>query len=392
MITPPSGVLPVVDLTTEQVLYGSRTTSYRFELLAHNADGTDSLTGYLDGVQESGTLQWQSNSAVKGGGSLKVTDLAVAQPGLTRIADVDLPQARIRPVLVIDGLPDIPLSVYLITKSSDTWADTGRTVTLQLLDRSTVLDQDETDSTYTAPTGTPVLTLVANLIATSGEQFKPNASDTRGLTAALTWPVGTSKLTIVNDLLSALGYGSLTVTGQGDFQATPYVVPASRPIGYELLNGIDRELVDGETGIYTPDWTNDLDSFQVPNKVVAVGNATGSAAPPIGQATNTDPTSPYSYAKRGRWITQTITGIDVPTGTDAVTFLNGKARASLIASSSPQATINVKHLPLPLRVGDVIRFASAPAGIDARHVAQSLQLDLTPTGLMTSTLQQVVNL
>lgn len=388
----PTGTLPVLDLTTQDVLYGGRTTRYRYELLAHNADGTDSLAGYLDGVQPGGTLQWAANSAVKGGGQLNVTDLSVAMAGMTRIGDVTLTTVRIRPVLVIDGLPEIPQGVYLVSKATEQWSDEGRVFQLQVLDRSTVLDQDATEEAFTATTDTPILTQVANLIATSGEKFVPDASDTRCLTAELVWDAGTSKLTIVNDLLSALGYSALTVSGQGDFQAKPYVVPASRSIAYELLNGIDRELVDGEEGIYQPDWSRELDSYDVPNKVIAVATGDGTTAPAVGEATNTDPTSPYSYAARGRWIVGVVSNVEVPTDTDPTTFLNAQARASLIASSSPQATVTVNHLPLPLSVNDVLRFASAPAGIDARHVATQLKLDLTPTGLMQSTLQQVVDL
>ena len=34
-------------------------------------------------------------------------------------------------------------------------------------------------------------------------------------------------------------------------------------------------------------------------------------------ATNENPNSPYSYQARGRWITTTPTGVEVPDGTDA---------------------------------------------------------------------------
>lgn len=388
----PDGTLPVLNLTTQDILYNSRVTSYRFELLTHNADGTDSLSGYLDGVLPGGQAAWQWNQAVKGTLSIKVFDLAQAQPGMTRISDVDLTKVRVRPVLLIQGLPEIPLGVYLVTAGPETWRDTGRTFELELHDRATVLDQDQVSVTFTADTTTPILTQVANLIATAGEKFTPDGTETRTLATAQVWDIGTTKLKIVNDLLAALNYNSLAVTGHGDFIATPYVRPAVRTITYALLNGIPRELVDGSLSIYQPDWNRDRDVWGVPNKVVAVGQGTGTAAPPSGSYTNTDPTSPFSYAARGRWITSTITGISVPSTGDPVAFLNAAARASLIAQSSPQATVMVKHLPLPLAVGDVVRFASAPAGIDTRHVVVGLQLDLVPTGLMQANLQEVIDL
>lgn len=388
----PASYLPVQDVSTLQVLYGSRVTSYRYELLAHNADGTDSLSGYLDGVLPTGTLDWQWTAQVKGSGALNVLDLDTAQPGMTRIRDVTLTTMRVRPVLVVEGLPDIPLGVYLVTAGPEVWSSEGRQYNLELHDRTTVLDQDQIAETFTADATTPVMTQIANLIATAGEQFTPDNSETRTLAAAAVWPVGTSKLTIVNDLLQALNYFALTVSGSGDLVATPSVLPADRTITYQLLNGVTRELVDGETSIYQPDWNRDRDVYGVPNKVVAVATGSGTDAPAQGSYSNTDPASPFSYAAKGRWIVSTVSGVQVPSDTDPVTFLNGVARDTLIAMSSPQATVTVKHLPLPLNVGDVIRFASTPAGIDARHVVVGLHLDLNALGLMQSNLQEVIDL
>jgi hypothetical protein len=388
----PYGTLPVVDLTTLQILYGSRTTSYRFELLAHQSDGTDTLAGTLDGVLPQGTLAWQWNQAVKGSGTLNVADLDVAQPGMTRIRDVNLTTVRIRPVLVIDGLPEIPLGVFLVTAAPETWSDEGRIFQLELHDRCTVLDQDQLSESFTAVTTSTVMAQIATVIASAGEAFTPDGSETRSLTAPMTWPVGTTKLQVVNDLLGALNYNALTITGHGDWQVTPYVRPAARPTTYGLLNGVTRELVDGAASIYQPDWNRDRDVFGVPNKVVTVEAATGTGAPAVGVYTNTSPTSPFSYAARGRWIVATVQGIQVPTSTVATDFLNAVAQATLIALSSPAATVTVKHLPLPLAVGDVLTFASTPAGINSRHVVVGLTLELTATGLMQSTLQEVVDL
>jgi hypothetical protein len=52
----------------------------------------------------------------------------------------------------------------------------------------------------------------------------------------------------------------------------------------------------------------------------------------------------------------------------------------------------VRHLPVPIRVSDVVRFASAPAGIDARHVVARIELEAHPLGLMRTDLMEVVDL
>lgn len=389
----PAGVVPIRSLSTDEVLYGERVTSYRWEVLAHSA-GTDHLVGELDGVVEgSASLSWELTSAVKGGGSLKVIDVESPRAGMLAIGDVPLASARLRPVLVIDGLPEIPLGVFLISAAPEAWSATGRVLSLELLDRATVLDQDKVSESYTVDAATPILSAVAAVIASAGESIVVDAEETMTLAAPMVWPAGTTKLQIVNDLLGALNYNSLWVDGLGAFQATPYVVPAQRSQMYELLNGTRRELIDGESSIYVQEWSRDLDMFNVPNKVIAVQSATGDAPALVGEYTNTDPASPFSYSARGRWITKTIE-VETPEGDDTATvaFLVAKARQSLIASSAVQAAVSVKHLPVPVRVSDVMRFANAPAGIDARHVVTSVKLEAHALGLMATTLQEVVDL
>mgnify|MGYP001809867151 CR=1 FL=1 len=398
----PSGVLPIRSLTTDEVLYGDRLTSYRWEVLEH-ADGEDRLVGQLDGVVDgSASLKWSVNEAVKGSGGLKVTDVDEPEPGLFAVNQLELPKVRLRPVLAIDGLPEVPFGVFLVAAAPEEWSATGRLLSLELLDRSTVLDQDAVDESYTVGTSTPILSAVKSVIESAGEAITIDASVTTTLRDPMVWPAGTTKLQIVNDLLSALNYSSLWVDGVGKFRATPYVLPARRSLGYELLNGAERKLVDGEESIYEQEWSRDLDMYRVPNKVIAVASGSGDAAPSIGIATNEDPESPFSYQSRGnRWIVPDSgpLTVDVPDFSSAgdpvaatVAFLENAALRSLIARSSIQASVSVKHLPVPLRVSDVVRFQNTPAQINARHTVTQIDLEAHPLGLMKTTLQEVVDL
>lgn len=394
MITIPDGVVPVRSLTTGDVLYGDRVTEYRWEVLTH-VDGADHLAGFLDGViGESASLSWSVHAAVKGSGNVKVADLEIAQAGMLRIGDLPLESIRLRPVCVIDGLPEIPLSVFLVAAAVEEWSATGRVWALELLDRATVPDQDRVEETYAVAAGTNVLSAVKTVLQSAGEDITVDASVAVALGAGLVWETGTSKLQIVNDLLDAGGFNSLWVDGTGMFQATPYQLPAARSILYELLDGMPRELVDGDQSIYQPDWTRDRDQFSVPNKVVAVQSGSGDAVAMVADWTNEDPASPFSYPSRGRWIVTVLDGVDTPDGPEEVqmAFLVSKARAALVAFSAVKAKVMVSCLPIPVRVGDVVRFAHTPAGVDARHVVTSFGLDVHPLGLARLALEEVVDL
>lgn len=393
-ITIPSGVVPIRSLSTNEVLYGDRVTTYRWEVLENNA-GAARLIGYLDGVEEgSASLSWSLFAAVKGSGSVSVIDLDQAQSGFLTLEQVALLRARIRPVLVVEGLPEIPLGMFLPSGAPEEWSGTGRTVKIELLDRATVLDQDRVETSYTVGTSTPILSAVSTVVSSAGESIVVPAGVTDTLASPMVWPAGTAKLQIVNDLLAALNYNSLWVDGVGNFRATPYELPARRSMAYELIEGEQRELVDGDRSIYGDEWSRDVDLFNVPNKVIAVQSGNGDAPALTGTWTNTDPASPFSFPSRGRWIVRVLENVETPNADNATVtaFLEAKARQSLVAASSVQGTISVKHLPVPIRVSDVMRFANSAAGIDGRYVVTSISLEAHSLGLMDTKLQEVVDL
>jgi len=406
-VTFPTGILPLRDLTTREILYGSRETSFRFELLSHDSStGVDSLAGYLDGVDPStGGLNWESGASVKKSGTMSVTDVPVAREGLTRVADVDLLTVRVRPVRVIEGLPETPLSVYLLNASPEAWSGTGRTYELVLHDKSTVLAQDAVAESFTAGTSDPILEIVADVIASAGERITVDGSDTRKLSFPSTWEAGTSKLTIVNDLLrDSLGYNALWVDGLGNFRATPYVAPGDRSVRYSVLNDeegnrLQRELVDGPESIYSPEWTRDRVNYKVPNRVIAVASGAGDGPALVGMATNDSASSPYSTVSRGRVITLDSGPlmVDVPDFSAegdpeaaTVAFLEAAAQRSLSARSAVQSAVSVKALPIPLELMDAIRFAHTPAGVDALHTVRSAVIPFAYDGWMDLELQEVI--
>lgn len=385
-------VIPIRDLSTQDVLYGDRITTYRWEVLEHS-NGIDHLVGVLDGVAD-GSLRWTQNAAVKGGGKAQVIDLDQAQPGMLRISELSLESMRVRPVCVIEGLPENPLGVFLVSAAVEEWEDTGRVWSLELLDRCTVPYQDAVEEAYAVPAGTLVLPEVRSILASSDEFIAINESVTLATSSGMVWEAGTTKLKIINDLLDVAGYNALWMDGYGNFQATPRVLPADRSITYEVL-GVVRELRDGALSIYRPSWTRDRDSFEVPNKVIAVQAAGGEDEEAlVGVWTNEDASSPYSYQARGRWITHVLDSVDCPEGTESeiLAFLNKRAQTTLVQMSAVQAQVKVEHLPIPIRVSDVLQFAHTKAGVDGRHVVTSISLDTSSLGMMKSTLQEVISL
>jgi len=387
----PDGIIPTSTPSLHDILIGDRTTSYRYEILTHDpTTGVDTWIGNLDGVQNC-AMQLTWNASVKASGTINVYDIDTPAQGKLRVRDLNLVTYRFRPVLMIEGLPDIPLGVYIVVEAPETWTGEGRTIAIGVQEKTSVLDTDAVTETFVADTSKTILQWVQYVIQSAGETCIIDVAQTATVSTPMVWDPGTTKLQIVNDLLNVLNYNSLRVDGQGNFVIAPYVQPSSRPLNYDLLQGVPRELLYGE--MYTPSWTRDKDWYDVPNRVVAVMSS-GMDTPPIsGVATNEDESSPYSYQSRGLWKTDVLTGIQVPDGDTATqtAFLQQTALQSLIASSSPQAAVEVIHLPIPIWVGDVIRFQNSPSGIDGLYVVTAIQIDGQPKGLMTTDLQEILS-
>jgi hypothetical protein len=363
----PGGLVPVRALSAEEIITSNRSTRFRYDLYSR----VEAPLGNLDGV-EKGSVDFVANASVKSGGSLEV--VATGQT-------VDWLNDRVRPVAIIEGLPEIPLGMFLFSEAPEEWDDTGASRAVKLLDKTTILDQDAVDGTYSLDTGTVITTAVVTLITSTGETNIAVTPSAATLAAPLAWEAGTTKLRIVNDLLAVAGYFSLFCDGNGQYRGEPYIRPAARPIRYEFL--------DGATSIYSPEFVKDVDLFSIPNKFVAVGQGSGIVAALTSTATNTDPASPYSFGARGRWITKSATGVEAA----SQTVLDDYARRRLIELTSPTSSIEVEHALVPgLALNNAVRLRRVPAGVDARHVVSKMVIALDPLALVKSTLVEVVDL
>jgi len=360
-----------VIVNADPAIIGNRAASWRIDLL--NNDG--SPAGTLDGV-DGGSLEW-STAQIKGRGTLNVTDSGQG---------VDWLNVRIKPVYILNDTTEWPRSIFIPTAPVETWVGGVRSWSVDMLDKSCVLAQDRVDSYYSLAAGVNVINTVRALITGAGENAGAITDSTETLTVAKVWPIGTPKLTIINDLLNSIGYFALYVDMNGQFRAEPYTRPAQRPTVYTFIDDSDS--------IYGDTFTRDVDIYGIPNKVLHVSQGTSGAEALTSVATNEDPNSPYSYANRGRWIVNddAATPVDV-TSQEALDTIT---RRDLINSTSVTATVDIVHAPLEgVEINAAVQFANTPAGVDARHVITHTTLTIEAAGalaLAATTLREVVDL
>lgn len=331
-------------------------------------DAQDREIRVLDGVT-GGSVQLSATTRLRASGELTIRATG---------EQIDWLSQRVRIDYEPEGMQGWPLGVFLFGAPKESASDEGRSWQVELLGKLAILDSASTEKTLTIPAGANLVATAKSLIEAAGEDRLAVTASSAVSRSAMVWEPGTSVLTVVNDLLSAAGYWSAWADGAGVVQLQPYQRPAARPRAFEF--------VEGDQAVHSADWARDQDLASVPNKVVLVGQGSDDMPALVGVATNEDPASPLSRQRRGRWITRSETGVEAA-DQETITAL---ARRRLIDASTPQATLLVSHMPMPLMPNDVGRFASQ--GTDASVVLQSVSYRLDPTELCQSNLQEVVDL
>lgn len=284
-----------------------------------------------------GTLEQNRDRAVRGGGTVTLQWAQGEDIGIDWSSD------RLAIRYTLNG-QSWPMGVFLIsTPRVDYDDDTGTaTAEVTLLDKLTVLDQDRLDGSYAIPAGTNVANAIRSVIASTGETAVTISDDTRTTSGSLAWEADTSKLTVVNDLLDVINFQPLRCDGNGVYRSGPYVAPNRRPI--------KRIMREGEDSLHVPTWTREQDWYSIPNKVVMISAAgtdnatTGTPSESFRSvATNTDPESPYSYQRRGRWIVSTIKDVEVANQAT----LDELAQMQLGLQTSRVSNLTVTHAMIP---------------------------------------------
>jgi hypothetical protein len=343
--TPVVGLIshPGLTPTADTVLGYESPRSPRWEFVL--LDETDDPLGDLDGVT-GGDVKIEALSRLGGSGTLELDDLGQGIDWLNNRVQVIYDPG-------ITGIAAWPVATMLFSSPKLARHDGRSGLTVELLSKLAVIDEDAVENVYSLAAGANIITSAVTLIQSTGETRISFTGSSAVLANPQTWDAGTSKLTIINDLLAAAGYWGLWVDGSGLFRVEPYIDPAHRSVAYTFEAG--------EASIHKPDWGREQDLSSVPNKYVVIGQGSDDTPPLVGVALNQDPTSIYSFQSRGRWITRTETGVE---GADQSVFDQLAARG-LLAGMSPVGKLSVTHAPLPLDPNDRVTFRPRTYSVDA---------------------------
>lgn len=297
--------------------------------------------------------------------------------------EVDWLSERIRPTYNLlmpnGGWATWPLGVFLPSTPARQITNTGSARQVEAYDQLLVISEDKVDTRYVVSAGASYTEsarlLLANILGIT--QFSiPEHGAT--LLVAREWDPGTSKLRIINDLLGAVNYESLSFNADGVAYSRAYVPPNERPISYTYRTDDESVLV--------PDAEVEMDLFSVPNVFVGIV-AEPDRLPLRSVYTNDNPASPTSTVRRGRSIVEVYTDMEAADQTTLDGLLNRKA----FNASQVFETTTFRTLGMPFHGNlDVIKLDYSRLGEVDYYAESGWTLPLKAGSVMKHVVRKVV--
>ncbi|KKI20564.1 MULTISPECIES: hypothetical protein [unclassified Leucobacter] len=336
----------------KELLSGHRRPRWLIDLL----DKDDATLKTLEGVED-GEITRDATTQLRGSAQLTIVDRGQGINWLQH-------RCRFRYDPGISGVEPWSWGVYIFASPNEKHSDGPVIWDVELATKLAILDEDKVDATYSLAEGTPVVAAVQALIESAGETRFTVTPSAALLKSQRVWEANTSKLSIINDLLDAIGYWALWVDREGQFRVEPYVNPKDRQPVWDFT--------EGETSIHEPDWGRGQDLSGVPNKYTVTTSGSEDEEAIVGVAKNEDPNSPFSYQARGdRWIADGETAeVEDEAAAKAL------AERRLADRMAPVASITVSHLLIPIDPNDVVTFDSDGHQTTASVQSMRIGLDL----------------
>lgn len=342
----------------------TRTIDIRYRLSRNGAD-----YGLLQAL-ESGTPTLRMDEA----GEIKTSLLGTfaANPAANWLTD------EIRPELVIDGTPH-PLGVFLPASALEVENETTRAVQIEAFDRCWIVQDNKTESILSLAAGTNYLTAVKQLLTQAGIVLVLETPTGATLPERREdWDIGTSFLTIINDLLAEINYKPLWFNAQGVAMLQPVSVPTAENIEHVLDSSNVRSLL-------LPEFARETDIYSAPNVFLCICSNPDKSGPMVARAENNNPQNPLSIQRRGRRIMQVTKLNNIASQAELQAYVDRQRNESLYTGE----ILRVSTALLPgYGVGDVtaLRYDQ----VAAICLERAWEMELKVGGKMAHRLERVV--
>ena len=257
--------------------------------------------------------------------------------------------------------------------------DTIKSVNIEAYDRCWVVQTRVAESMRYFAQGLNYVDVIASLLTDAGiTAISKTGTEHTLVEGREDWNIGTSNLTIANQLLGEINYKQLWFDQSGVARLEPAAQPSADNIQHILDDTNVKSLL-------IPGISKSTDVYAAPNVFVCVCSNADKSGPMSAIAENTNPQSPLSIARRGRRITQVVNVNNIASQDELQAYANRLITASMLRGE----TISVETCLLPgFGVDDVIGLRYGE--LMAICVEKSWTMTLGIGGTMQHTLERVI--
>lgn len=273
------------------------------------------------------------------------------------------------------GWEGFPLGVFALSNPKYSVQDEVATVSVDGYDLSIILEEIKIDRPINVNVGDQLYSHVDSLISRAGIWGHVIPSFQYTADKQTEYEIGTSYLTIINDLLKQAGYVPLNFTAIGEAVSFPYT--------HKDVSVTTHKYWYGEGGNILKGATKDVDYSGAFN-VYHFYLSNDDQLPIIYRLINDDPDDELSVVNRGREITYTEKVTDI-IGSTALRQYGERVMAEHSAGYSSftfDTPINPTHCCY-----NYLEISYPPLGIDGKYLETSWEFPLEPGGRMTHTVQ-----
>lgn len=285
---------------------------------------------------------------------------------------------ELQPLLEIDGVP-FPLGSFLPATVTPSESNGIRSLSIEAYDRCWRVRDNTSETRVSFAAGTNYIDAIVQLLTACGIALivkTPTSAVFQEIRED--WDIGTSYLTIVNELLAEINYNPLWFNEIG----AAVLEPASVPTAANIEHTLDSSNVES---LLLPQISQETDIYRAPNVFICVCSNADKDAPLVATAENTNPQSPLSILRRGRRLVKFTRINNVASQEELQAYADRLRNESMLTGE----TIRVTTALLPgFGVADVT--AIHYGDLSAVCVERAWSMELTVGGSMQHTLERVV--
>jgi len=247
--------------------------------------------------------------------------------------DVDMLMDHIRVSMIhSDGV--FPIGVFMFADPSVARSTGGDWVDATLVDQGLMLDQAIEVGFAMAPGSLITPAIEERLMSRMIHDFEVEASGRTTGSDWISWPIGTTDLTIINDLCALLGFYSVYFdnAGKGIARSVPNLAVTDPDFIYGL-----------GTSVITDSIIESNDLLSAPNRYIVVNNGMSDA--PVSGFWDVPDSAPHSFANRGMHVARVIDSQSVSDNEQAAAMAQalGQSDTSTYEWASFNTAINPLH-------------------------------------------------